>query len=398
MIEKKNKEFKKLKTFSQLKISKLADINKIIDKGTKIFDNLITDLRKATNPISPIGNFDFYQNSKIIHKTHSALINEKSTLNKNMNKLKLNIKNSITKDFSSYIKNFSTINTSFNNKTENKKNKIKYYFKSSLNNKKIHYYKINPINMKKNNFLISNKDKEKSEKHLFEKKMNHTHKFSFNSDDSKNNKYNTFYNSKNNYYNQQTFITQQMTIHTQTHNKKISSFDKIKKDNFNLRKLRTQRSFFKKMTKNVLVEYINDSSNIFNEHYNKFSEEEETISSTIMSIKKKLQKSAKIKSLKDKLNSFIMEDIDIPKIRKNMKLFKNSKKQKILFKSTDLFKSRMITKKVADIINCWDTLSKINDVYFYKNQKAFKKIYPTLSNKATKDLFVKDYTKLYTRK
>ncbi len=81
-----------------------------------------------------------------------------------------------------------------------------------------------------------------------------------------------------------------------------------------------------------------------------------------------------------------------------MKLFKNSKKQKISFKSTDLFKSRMITKKVADIINCWDTLSKINDIYFYKNQKAFKKIYPTLSTKATQDPFKKDYSKLFIKK
>ena len=152
------------------------------------------------------------------------------------------------------------------------------------------------------------------------------------------------------------------------------------------------------MTKNVLIDCINDSSNIFNEQYNKFIEEEETISSTIKTIKKNLEKSANRKSLKNKLNSFIIEDIDIPKIRKNMKLFKNSKKQKISFKSTDLFKSRMITKKVADIINCWDTLSKINDIYFYKNQKAFKKIYPTLSTKATQDPFKKDYSKLFIKK
>ena len=398
MIEKKNKEFKKLKTFSQLKIEKIAQINKIIDKGTKIFDNLITDLRRATNPLSPKLNFDFYKENKIFHKTHSALINETSTLNNNMNKLKLNLKKSIKKGFPSYIKDSSSINTSFNkDKTKDKKNKIKYSFKSSLNDKNIHYNKINPINMKKNNFLISNKVKEKNEKYLFEKKLNHTHKFSFNSDDSKNNKYSIFYNSKNDYNNQQTFITQQ-TPHKQTHNKKISLFDKIKRDNFNLRKLRTQQSFFKKMTKNVLIDCINDSSNIFNEQYNKFIEEEETISSTIKTIKKNLEKSANRKSLKNKLNSFIIEDIDIPKIRKNMKLFKNSKKQKISFKSTDLFKSRMITKKVADIINCWDTLSKINDIYFYKNQKAFKKIYPTLSTKATQDPFKKDYSKLLIKK
>ena len=88
--------------------------------------------------------------------------------------------------------------------------------------------------------------------------------------------------------------------------------------------------------------------------------------------------------MNNKIDGFIKEDIDIPRIRKNMKIFKNSKKQRISFKSSDIFKSPMITKKVADIVNCWDTFSKINDVYFYQNQKAFLKIYPTLSYKAMK--------------
>ncbi len=389
MIEKRNKEFKKLKTFSQLKIEKIAQINKIIDKGTKIFDNLITDLRRATNPLSPKLNFDFYKENKIFHKTHSALINETSTLNNNMNKLKLNLKKSIKKDFPSYIKNSSSINTSFNkDKTKDKKNKIKYSFKSSLNDKKIHYNKINPINMKKNIFLINNKNKENKEKYLFEKKLNHTPKLTFNTftnDDSKINKYNAFYNNKDDDSNQKTFITQ-IKSRTQTHINKYrySLFDKIKLDNNNFKKLRKQQSFVRKMSNNVLIDYINDSSNIFNEQYNKYIEEEDTIASTLMNIKNKLEESERNKSLNNKIDGFIKEDIDIPRIRKNMKIFKNSKKQRISFKSSDIFKSPMITKKVADIVNCWDTFSKINDVYFYQNQKAFLKIYPTLSYKAMK--------------
>ena len=138
------------------------------------------------------------------------------------------------------------------------------------------------------------------------------------------------------------------------------------------------------MSNNVLIDYINDSSNIFNEQYNKYLEEEDTIASTLMNIKNKLEESERNKSLNNKIDGFIKEDIDIPRIRKNMKIFKNSKKQRISFKSSDIFKSPMITKKVADIVNCWDTFSKINDVYFYKNQKAFLKIYPTLSYKAMK--------------
>ena len=375
MIEKKNKEFKKLKTFSQLKIEKIAQINKVMDKKTKIFDNLIKDLKKQVNPFESIQNMEFYKQN--IHRTNSALIKEKSIINKNRNKLKIKIKKPIRSNISSYVKKCSSTNTSLS-KTNNKKGKMQFYFKTTSSKKNINYNKINPINMKKNIFLINNKNKENKEKYLFEKKLNHTPKLTFNTftnDDSKINKYS----------NQKTFITQ-IKSRTQTHINKYrySLFDKIKLDNNNFKKLRKQQSFVRKMSNNVLIDYINDSSNIFNEQYNKYLEEEDTIASTLMNIKNKLEESERNKSLNNKIDGFIKEDIDIPRIRKNMKIFKNSKKQRISFKSSDIFKSPMITKKVADIVNCWDTFSKINDVYFYQNQKAFLKIYPTLSYKAMK--------------
>ena len=371
----KNKEINELKTFSKLKIEKIAQISKVMDKKTKIFDNLITDLKKALNPFEGIQNLEFYKQN--IHRTNSALIKEKSIINKNRNKLKLKIKKPIRSNISSYVKKYSSTNTSLS-KTNNKKGKIQFYFKTTSSKKNINYNKINPINMKKNIFLINNKNKENKEKYLFEKKLNHTPKLTFNTftnDDSKINKYS----------NQKTFITQ-IKSRTQTHINKYrySLFDKIKLDNNNFKKLRKQQSFVRKMSNNVLIDYINDSSNIFNEQYNKYLEEEDTIASTLMNIKNKLEESERNKSLNNKIDGFIKEDIDIPRIRKNMKIFKNSKKQRISFKSSDIFKSPMITKKVADIVNCWDTFSKINDVYFYQNQKAFLKIYPTLSYKAMK--------------
>ena len=401
MFEKKNKEIKKLKTFSQFKIEKIAQISKVMDKKMKIFNNLFTDLKKAVNPFEGIQNLDFYK--KNIQRTNSALIKENSTLNKKKNKLVIKIKKPIKNNISSYIKKCSSTSTSFS-KTDYKKSKIKYYFNSSLNNRQIHYNDIHPLNMKKANFLINNKDKENKEKYLFKKKLNYAHKISFNTfnnDDSKNNKYNTFYNNKEDGKNQKTFITQ-LKSETQTQINKYSLLDKIRADNYNLKKLKKQQSFVRKISKNVLIDYINDSSNIFNEQYNKFVEEEDTIASTLMNIKNKLEESERNKSLNNQIDGFIKEDIDIPRIRRNMKLFINSKKQRISFKSNDLFKSPMITKKVADIVNCWDTFSKINDVYFYKNQKAFFKIYPTLSNKAKNDPnkaknepFIKKYSRKF---
>ena len=380
----KNKNIKEFKTFSQIKIEKIAQISKVMDKKKKIFDNLITDLKKALNPFEGMQNLEFYKPN--IHRINSTLIKEKSVINKNRNKLKIKIKKPIRSNISFYAKKYSSTNTSLS-KTNYKKGKIQFYFKPSSSKKNVNYNKINPINMKKNNFLISNKDKEYKEKYLFERKLNHTQKLTFNTftnDDSKINKYNTFYIRKNDDNNQKTFITQ-IKSRTQTYinRYKYSLFDKIRLDNNNLKKLRKQQSFVRKISKNVLIDYINDSSNIFYEQYNKFLEEEDTIALTLMNIKNKLEENVKDKSL-NKIEGFIKEDIDIPRIRKNMKIFKNSKKQRISFKSSDIFKSPMITKKVADIVNCWDTLNKINDIYFYKNQKAFLKIYPALSDKATK--------------
>ena len=98
----KNKEINELKTFSKLKIEKIAQISKVMDKKTKIFDNLITDLKKALNPFEGIQNLESYKQN--IHRTNSALIKEKSIINKNRNKLKLKIKKPIRSNISSYVK------------------------------------------------------------------------------------------------------------------------------------------------------------------------------------------------------------------------------------------------------------------------------------------------------
>ena len=147
------------------------------------------------------------------------------------------------------------------------------------------------------------------------------------------------------------------------------------------------------MSSKVLNDHINSSSNIFNSQYNKFLEEENYITSTINNIKSMIEKNEKYKSYEKKKNYLIKKDIDIPNIRKNMKLFKRSLKGKIEKKTKEIFESSMVTKKVADIINYWDNcLSKMNDIFFYKNRYAFYKMYPPLSNKATEDPNIKNYT------
>ena len=139
------------------------------------------------------------------------------------------------------------------------------------------------------------------------------------------------------------------------------------------------------VSKKTLCNYINDSSDILNKHFIKFLEEEESVNSTINNIKYLLEEQEKNQSLNKKINEFIKEDINISKLRRNMKTFKNGLKGKVHLKTNDLFKSPMISKKIADIINCWDTFSKMNDIHFYKFKNSFIKIYPPLSAKAIDD-------------
>ena len=105
-----------------------------------------------------------------------------------------------------------------------------------------------------------------------------------------------------------------------------------------------------------------------------------------------IEKNEEYKSYENKMNALINKDIDIPHIRKNMKLFKRGLKGKIIIKTNDIFNSSMVTKKVADIINYWDNcFSKMNDIFFYRNKNAFYKMYPPLSFKAREEPFIKNY-------
>ena len=394
MIEKLNQDFSKQKTFSKLKINKIERINKIIDKNTEKFNKLFQDLYKMVNPL------DIYStnNSFYFHK-------KKITINKT----DIKTKPSIIKDkFNILSKKSIKYNLSFNNKTiintDINKNKNNFsIIKSPLTSKNVECFKKKLINIKPikqykkidltSNISINNKKKEKN---LFLKKIylnkNNSKKISFENDNSKNNNYTSFYYCKNEDNNLKTFITQQKKkiIH------KNNLFDKRKFIKLKKRNANTNPSIFRQISKNKLYNYINDSSNILNKYYFKFLEEEESVNSTINTIKNLLEEQEKNQSLNKQLNEYIKEDINISKLRKTMKVFKNSLKAKINLKTNDLFKSPMITKKIADIINSYDSFSKMNDIYFYKNKKEIFRMNPSSNDKINKDLSNnKNKTQLY---
>ena len=369
MIEKVNNEFKKRRTFTQFKIKKIGQINQIIDKNEKIFSKLFKDLDNfgSNSETSIIYNLN-KKTKKVKNKTDS-IINIKQKTTNNKTKLKIRQNEQIQFNLSFNIKKSPSLNVYSNNST----NTNKFYFiKSPLHMNQIYYNKLNTIN-NSSNF---------KEKHLFQKKLNLFKKPNYEID----NKNNSFYNYKSDGNENKTFITQQKS---DSIIKNYSTIDKIKLNNFTNLKSKTQQYFFRNLSKQLLNDYIDNSNNIFNEQYNKFMEDEENVSMTINNIKNM------IKEGEEKKIYNVNKDIDIPKIRKNMKLFKSSLKGKISYQTKDLFKTSMITKKIADLINCWETFSRINDEYFYNNKKAFFKIYPPLSEKATKDPFNKDYERIY---
>jgi len=369
MIEKVNNEFKKRRTFTQFKIKKIGQINQIIDKNAKIFSKLFKDLDNfgSNSETSIIYNLN-KKTKKVKNKTDSIInINQKTTNNKT--KLKIRQNEKIQFNLSFNIKKSPSLNVYSNNST----NTNKFYFiKSPLHMNQISYNKLNTIN-NSSNF---------KEKHLFQKKLNLFKKPNYEID----NKNKSCYNFKSDGNEHKTFITQQKN---DSIIKNYSSIDRVKLNSFTNLKSKTQQYFFRNLSKQLLNDYIDNSNNIFNEQYNKFMEDEENVSMTINNIKNM------IKEGEEKKIYNVNKDIDIPKIRKNMKLFKSSLKGKISYQTKDLFKTSMITKKIADLINCWETFSRINDEYFYNNKKAFFKIYPPLSEKATKDPFNKDYERIY---
>ena len=369
MIEKVNNEFKKRRTFTQFKIKKIGQINQIIDKNTKIFSKLFKDLDNfgSNSETSIIYNLN-KKTKKVKNKTDS-IINIKQKTTNNKTKLKIRQNEKIQFNLSFNIKKSPSLNVYSNNST----NKNKFCFiKSPLHMNQIYYNKLNTIN-NSSNF---------KEKHLFQKKLNLFKKSNYEID----NKNNSCYNFKSDGNEHKTFITQQKN---DSIIKNYSTIDRVKLNNFTNLKSKTQQYFFRNLSKQLLNDYIDNSNNIFNEQYNKFMEDEENVSMTINNIKNM------IKEGEEKKIYNVNKDIDIPKIRKNMKLFKSSLKGKISYQTKDLFKTSMITKKIADLINCWETFSRINDEYFYNNKKAFFKIYPPLSEKATNDPFNKDYERIY---
>ena len=381
MIERLNKDLKRIKTFNQMRLLKIGSISRIMDKKTKLINKLFKDLNRMANPLESKIDIDLYKEREKFNKTDIVNNNNKNKPKtaSTKKKLKENKKKRMKYNFSFNKKRATPINNIRNNNNE------KFSFITSpLETNKIHYYKINPINKEKSKIYI---DYNTNDKNLFKRKLVHNQKFKYKTKQNKFNRNKSLDECKSEEIFQKNFPT---CLKTFTHFNKNNYFDKMKLNK--MKKIRTQQCFYKHLSSKVLDEHINNSSNIFNSQYNKYLEEEKNISTTINNIKSMIEKNEEYKSYENKMNALINKDIDIPHIRKNMKLFKRGLKGKIIIKTNDIFNSSMVTKKVADIINYWDNcFSKMNDIFFYRNKNAFYKMYPPLSFKAREDPFIKNY-------
>ena len=192
-----------------------------------------------------------------------------------------------------------------------------------------------------------------------------------------------------------TFITQQITKKNMKKDKiKIKNLKKVIKINDHKKEL------LQKISKKVLTNFINTSITLYDDEINKLKSNNDSLNSgrqNFYNIKNLLKKFDISQNISKELDYEINEDIDVKKIYKTMKYFKQSLKDKVIVNKNDVTKNVLITKTNADIINYCDYFTKMDNLYFYKNNKIYTQNYPILSKKAREDPFNKDYKKIIYR-
>ena len=69
MIERLNKDLKRIKTFNQMRLLKIGSISRIMDKKTKLINKLFKDLNRMANPLESKIDIDLYKEREKFNKT-----------------------------------------------------------------------------------------------------------------------------------------------------------------------------------------------------------------------------------------------------------------------------------------------------------------------------------------
>ena len=87
MIERLNKDLKRIKTFNQMRLLKIGSISRIMDKKTKLINKLFKDLNRMANPLESKIDIDLYKEREKFNKTDIV-----NNINKNKTKTASNKK------------------------------------------------------------------------------------------------------------------------------------------------------------------------------------------------------------------------------------------------------------------------------------------------------------------
>ena len=410
-----NKSYFYLSPFSRLKLFKCGKID-------KIFDNNILKCQKLSKELNDLSSVN-------ISSVNETKIDENNANNNNINK-KIKIINNINKLIKKRAKGKNSLSQnnilfSLDDKDiEDNNKKILKLKNSTIFSSRESSLPILNKNKKFifNKELLSNSNKRKKINiiHIKNKILNNSNNnyFSQNSDSLTNN-FGKYYSSSNSLENNsnnkrvknffsfnknfkfrtnsklKTFITQQITKKNMKKDKiKIKNLKKVIKINDHKKEL------LQKISKKVLTNFINTSITLYDDEINKLKSNNDSLNSgrqNFYNIKNLLKKFDISQNISKELDYEINEDIDVKKIYKTMKYFKQSLKDKVIVNKNDVTKNVLITKTNADIINYCDYFTKMDNLYFYKNNKIYTQNYPILSKKAREDPFNKDYKKIIYR-
>ena len=178
----------------------------------------------------------------------------------------------------------------------------------------------------------------------------------------------------------------------------------MKKDKIKIKNLKkdiniknNKNILLQKISNKVLTNFINTSLALYDDEINKIKNNDNSLNSSrqnFYNIKNLLKKFDIGQNIAKKLDYEINEDIDIKKIYKTMKYFNQKLKDKVIINKNDITKNVIITKTNADIVNYCDYFTKMDNLYFFKNNKIYIQNYPILSKKAREEPFNKDYKKI----
>lgn len=376
-----SKNYIKLTLFKDLKLYKCNQIKEEFQKDISICDQLSKNLMK----LGSNNDFGFNEESILAKKKNnnkSNILEKKKLLHKNNDMISFNKKKVMLKK-----------NNSFYSKTPSicclKKKDCNGMFNRSIYNLGCLGQKTK-INLKPIKKKILNRDVSVSKSISFDKDYSSIVKNSNIGIDECNCSLVNNDSPNESRYKSKTFITIQKPgkiINKNIKNKTSRSFKSVKN-------IHSTKNILKRISNKQLTNIIKSSSTLYNNEFNKLNHDKDFLSAKrhYYNIKYLINKFGMKKTVENQVEDY--EAMDINNIYLSIINFRNDLKGKVYYSKKDVTKHIMITKKNADIINYGDYYSKMDNLHYYKNNKIYKRQYPSLKIMENNELMIKDYNNI----